>query len=192
MWWKSPYRYSKLCNINTHKKNYYRCTNKFWGIDKRWPTKKNPQNLFVHLIIRCVAIFTILYGNYYPLHGEFKLICIGKFARRTWVNFSQQYEKNRQRCHQNAFYYAVWQLLLYFCREFPSKILSVYDNCILPCTQNWEVIREINPRDKPQKRQSIEFHPNQVNLWVQPAILGSLVWFTNFMFKFAISDLKDP
>ena len=31
----------------------------------------------------CVAIFTILYGNYYPPHGEFKLMCIGKFARRT-------------------------------------------------------------------------------------------------------------
>ena len=34
-------------------------------------------------LIRCVTIFTILYGNYYPPHGEFKLICIGKFARRT-------------------------------------------------------------------------------------------------------------
>ena len=34
-------------------------------------------------LIHCVAIFTILYGNYYPPHGEFKLICIGKFARRT-------------------------------------------------------------------------------------------------------------
>ena len=34
-------------------------------------------------LIHCVAIFTILYGNYYLPHGEFKLICIGKFARRT-------------------------------------------------------------------------------------------------------------
>ena len=25
---------------------------------------------------------SILYGNYYPPHGEFKIICIGKFARR--------------------------------------------------------------------------------------------------------------
>ena len=73
-----------------------------------------------------MAIFTILYGNYYPPHGEFKLIFIGKFARRTWVNFTQQYGKNRQRCQQNTYYYAVWQLLLYFYREFPSKILSVY------------------------------------------------------------------
>ena len=45
-----------------------------------------------------LPIFTILHGNYYPPHGEFKLICIGKFARRTWVNFTQQYGKNRQRC----------------------------------------------------------------------------------------------
>ena len=76
-------------------------------------------------LIHCVAIFTILYGDYYPPHGKFKLICIGKFARRTWVNFTQQYGKNCQRCQQNKFYYAVWQLLLYYCREFPSKILSV-------------------------------------------------------------------
>ena len=42
------------------------------------------------------------------------------------MNFTQQYGKNRQRCQQNIFYYAVWQLLLYFYREFPSKILSVW------------------------------------------------------------------
>ena len=72
-----------------------------------------------------MAIFTILYGNYYPPHGELKLICIGKFSRWTRVNFTQQYGKNRQRCQQNIFYYAEWQLLLYFYREFPSKILSV-------------------------------------------------------------------
>ena len=76
-------------------------------------------------LIHCVAIFTIFYGNYYLSHGGFKLICIGKFARRTWVNFTQQYGKNRQRCQQNKFYYAVWQLLRYFYREFYSKILSV-------------------------------------------------------------------
>ena len=99
VWWKSAYGYSNLCNINTH-------------------TKK---------LINCVAIFTILHGNYYPPHGKFKLICIGKFSRRTWVNFTQQYRKNRQRCQQNTFYYAVWQLLLYFYREFPCKILFMYD-----------------------------------------------------------------
>ena len=96
VWWKSPYGYSTLCNINTQKK-----------------------------LLHCAAIFTILYGNYYPPHGEFKLIWIGKFARRTWVNFTQQYGKNGQRHQQNIFYYAVWQLLLYFYREFPLKILSV-------------------------------------------------------------------
>ena len=42
------------------------------------------------------------------------------------MNFTQQYGKNRQRRQQNTFYYAVRQLLLYFYREFPSKILSVY------------------------------------------------------------------
>ena len=78
-------------------------------------------------LIHCVAIFIILYGNYYSSsYGEFKLICIGKFARRTWVNFTQQYGKKRQRCQENKFYYPVWQLLLYFYREFPSKILSVW------------------------------------------------------------------
>ena len=66
-----PYEYSKLCDINTHEKK----------------------------LIHCMAVFTILYGNYYPPHGEFELICIGKFARRTWVNFTQKYGKNRQRCH---------------------------------------------------------------------------------------------
>ena len=42
------------------------------------------------------------------------------------MNFTQQYGKNHQRCQQNKFYYAVWQLLLYFYREFSSKILSVH------------------------------------------------------------------
>ena len=41
-------------------------------------------------------------------------MCIGKFARRTWVNFTQQYGKIRQRCQQNIFYYGVWQVLLYY------------------------------------------------------------------------------
>ena len=74
-----------------------------------------------------MAIFTIMYANYYPPHGEFKLICIGKFARRTSVNFTQQYGKNRQTCQENTFYYAAWKLLLYFYREFPLKILSMRD-----------------------------------------------------------------
>ena len=76
-------------------------------------------------LIHCVTIFTILYGNYYPPLEELQLICIGKFASRTWVNFTQQYGKNRQRYQQNTFYYAVWQLLLYYYRELPSKIFSV-------------------------------------------------------------------
>ena len=38
------------------------------------------------------------------------------------MNFTQQYGKNRQRCQKNTFYYAVWQLLLYYYGEFASKI----------------------------------------------------------------------
>ena len=82
-------------------------------------------------LIHCVAIFTILYGNYYPPYGEFKLICIGKFARRTWVNSTQQYGKNRQRCQENTFHYSVWQLLLYYYREFSSIILSVFKDYLV-------------------------------------------------------------
>ena len=59
------------------------------------------------------------------LRGNFSQICIEKFARRTWVNFTQQYGKNRQRWQQNTFYYAVWQLLLYFYREFLKNSLRV-------------------------------------------------------------------
>ena len=35
------------------------------------------------------------------------------------------WEKSRE-CQRNTYHYAVWQLLLYFYSEFPSKILSVY------------------------------------------------------------------
>ena len=72
-------------------------------------------------LIHCVAIFTILYGNYYPPHGEFKLICIRKFAKSTWMNFTQKYGKNRQRCQQNKFYYAVWQYCYIIIENFPQK-----------------------------------------------------------------------
>ena len=101
MWWKSPYGYSKFATLIHTQK------------------------------IHWVAIFTILYGNYYRAHREFNLICIGNFVRRTWVNFTKQYGKNRQRCQQNTFYDDVWQLLLFFYREFPSKILSVRDSNLI-------------------------------------------------------------
>ena len=43
-------------------------------------------------LIHCVAIFTILYGNYYPPHGEFKLIFIGKFNKVVnKINFTMLY-----------------------------------------------------------------------------------------------------
>ena len=72
-------------------------------------------------LIHFVAIFTILYGNYYPLHRQFKLICIGKFARRTWVNFTQQYGKNRQRCQRNKFTMLYGNYCCIFIENFPQK-----------------------------------------------------------------------
>ena len=68
-----------------------------------------------------MAIFTILYGNYYPPHGEFKLICMGKFSRRAWVNFTQQYGKNRQRCEQNNFTMLYGNYCYIFIENFPPK-----------------------------------------------------------------------
>ena len=50
-----------------------------------------------------MAIFSILYGDYYPPHGEFELIYVYREIWWTWVNFTQQYGKNRQRCHKNKF-----------------------------------------------------------------------------------------
>ena len=41
------------------------------------------------------------------------------------MNFTQQYGENRQGFQRDKFYYAVWQLLLYFYKEFPSKTVSV-------------------------------------------------------------------
>ena len=71
--------------------------------------------------IHGVAIFTVLYGNYCSPHGEFKLICIGKFARRAWVNFTQQYGKNRQRCEQNNFTMLYGNYCYIFIANFPQK-----------------------------------------------------------------------
>ena len=68
-----------------------------------------------------MAVFTILYGNYYPPYGEFELICEGKFARRTWVNFTQQYGKNRQRCQQNKFIMLYGSYCYIFIENFPQK-----------------------------------------------------------------------
>ena len=81
-----------------------------------------------------MAVFTILYGNYYPPDGEFELICIGKFARRTWVNFTQQYGKNRQRCHQNKF------TMLYgnYCYIFIENFSQKFSPCINEL--RWEVL----------------------------------------------------
>ena len=68
-----------------------------------------------------MAILTILYGIYYPSHREFKLICIGKFARRAQVNFTQQYGKNRQKCEQNNFTMLHGNYCYIFIENFPQK-----------------------------------------------------------------------
>ena len=68
-----------------------------------------------------MAVFTILYGNYYPPHGEFELICIGKFTKRTCVNFTQQYGKNRQSCQQNKFTMLYGNYCYIFTENFPQK-----------------------------------------------------------------------
>ena len=69
-----------------------------------------------------MAVFTILYANYYPSHGEFELICMGKFARRTFVNSAQQYGKNRQKCQQNKFTMLYGNYCYIFIKNFPQKI----------------------------------------------------------------------
>ena len=61
--------------------------------------------------------FTMLYGNHRYIIIE---------------NFTQQYGKNRQRCQQNTFYYAVWQLLLYrISLENSLRVLSVDWDCLI-------------------------------------------------------------
>ena len=78
-----------------------------------------------------MAVFTILY--YYPPHREFELICIGKFARRTWVNFTQRYGKNRQRCQQNKFTMLYGNYCCIFIKNFPQKfcpcVSELFWNC---------------------------------------------------------------
>ena len=79
-----------------------------------------------------MTVLTILYGNYYPPHGEYELICIGKFSRRTWVNFTQQYGKNRQRCQRNKFTMLYGNYCYIFIENFPQKFspCSVYSRIV--------------------------------------------------------------
>ena len=76
-----------------------------------------------------MAIFTILYGNYYPPHGELNLICIGKFARLTWGNFTQQYGKNRQRCQKINFTMLYGNCCYIFIENFPRKYAPYTVGC---------------------------------------------------------------
>ena len=80
-----------------------------------------------------MAVFTILHGHYYPPHEEFELICIGKFSRRTWVNFTQQYGKNRHRCQQNKFIMLYGNYCYIFKQNFPQKFYP----CIMNFWNHW-------------------------------------------------------
>ena len=103
-----------------YEKNRQRCQN--------WYTRKK--------LIHCMAVFTILYGNYYPLYGEFELKCIGKFARRTLVNFTQEYGKNRQRCQQNKFTMLYCNYCYIYIENFPQKFS--------PCSKGKTRSRELS------------------------------------------------
>ena len=87
-----------------------------------------------------MAVFTILHGNHYPPHGEFELICVGKFARRTWMNFTRQYGKNRQRCQQNKFTMLYGNYCYIFIENFPQKFS--------PCTKILKKFVDKNEYDK--------------------------------------------
>ena len=91
-----------------------------------------------------MAIFTIPYGNYYPPHGEFELICIGKFAIRTWVNFTQQFGKNRQRCQKNTFTMLYGNYCYIFIENFPQK----FSPCSICLGTRKSGPRKKGPREK--------------------------------------------
>ena len=50
-----------------------------------------------------MAIFTILYGNYYPPHGQFKLNVYREIRRTNLSEFHLKIWENHQRCQQNKF-----------------------------------------------------------------------------------------
>ena len=74
-------------------------------------------------LIHCVTIFTILYGNYYPRHGELKLICIGKFARRT--NSMGKIAKGVNKIHFTMLY---GNYCYIFIDNFPKKFFPRTDS----------------------------------------------------------------
>ena len=62
------------------------------------------------------------------------VVKIGKFARRTWVNFTQQYGKNCQRCHTNNFTMLYGNYCYIFIENSPQKfspcrIFRNVENC---------------------------------------------------------------
>ena len=88
-----------------------------------------------------MAVFTILYGNYYSSHGEFELIYIGKFARRTWVNFTQQYAKNRQGCQKNKFTMLYGNYYYIFIENFPQQLSPCWMNLLMFLNNYVQILR---------------------------------------------------
>ena len=78
-------------------------------------------------LIHSVAIFTILYGNYCPPHEEFKLICIGKFARRTSLNSMGKIAKGVNKINFTMLY---GNYCYSFVENFPQKFSSCTLNCM--------------------------------------------------------------
>ena len=90
------------------------------------------------ILVHCVAILTILYGNYYPPHGEFKLLCIegSKLACDTGGHFTNYPTWPLPRTNLNVDvlndsfnFYALADLMLYR--------LSVNINHITLCLQTF-------------------------------------------------------
>ena len=118
-------------------------------------------------LIHCVAIFTILYGSYCPPHGEFELICIGKFARRTWVNFTQQYGKNRQGVNKINFTTLYGNYCYIFIENFPQK----FSPCTIFAIQFYGLIYFHTLLDSTlQKLCRQQLVPNNVQMFLFPVL----------------------
>ena len=85
-------------------------------------------------IIHCVAIFTILYSNYYPSHGKFKRICIRKFARRLeWISLNS-IGKIAMGVNKISFTMLYGNYCYIIIENFPKK----FSPCIIHC--NWNIV----------------------------------------------------
>ena len=95
-------------------------------------------------LIYCVAIFTILYGNYYPPHGEFKLICIGKFGGGLeWISLDSmgKIAKGVKQMHFTMLY---GNYCYIFIENFPNKFSPCMLTHKICCGNSWcPIVTEI-------------------------------------------------